>query len=129
MAVDGKVFVTCDAVSLWIQCSGGGLSAVQKLSKIGGDISLVGIVFQLFGLIVYIILGVEYFWRYFKNVPLKDKPAEMYYRADFTKRVKWMTISVAAMTLLILIRSVYRAIELAGGYNGKVAATQWLFGA
>ncbi|VDC06543.1 unnamed protein product [Peniophora sp. CBMAI 1063] len=125
----GKVFVTCDAVSLFIQCSGGGLSAVQNQNtvKIGGDISLVGIVFQLFGLLVYILLGIEYFYRYFKDVPLKNKPAEMYYRADFTPRVRWLTLSVASMTLLIFIRSVYRAIELAGGYDGKVAATQWLF--
>ncbi|KZV72934.1 RTA1 like protein [Peniophora sp. CONT] len=125
----GRVFVTCDIVSLWIQGGGGGLSAVKdaNLSKIGGYISLVGIIFQLFGLLVFITFAVEYFWRYFKDVPLQNKPSEMYYRSEFTRRVRWLTTGVAAMTLLILVRSVYRAIELAGGYAGKVAATQWLF--
>ncbi|KZV72935.1 RTA1-domain-containing protein [Peniophora sp. CONT] len=125
----GRVFVTCDAVSLFVQMSGGGLSAVknENTSKIGGWVSLVGIIFQLVGLVIYIALGAEYLWRYFKDVPLMNKPAEMYYRAAFTKRVRWFTVSIVSMTFFILVRSVYRAVELAGGYDGKVASTQWAF--
>jgi len=38
-----------------------------------------------------------------------------------------MLIGLSAMLICLLIRSTYRMIELAGGWNGRVISTQWLF--
>ncbi|VDC06556.1 unnamed protein product [Peniophora sp. CBMAI 1063] len=125
----GLVFVGCDLMSLNIQGNGGGLSASHNanLAKIGIDIALAGVIFQVVSLIVYAVLGLEFFYRYIKDIPFPDKPDDAYYRAAFTTRVKWLTACEGCMTVLIIIRSVYRAVELAGGPDGRVASTQWLF--
>lgn len=125
-----RIFLSCDIVSLFIQSSGGGLSAINghpDIQKLGSDLALTGIVFQLGSLIVFTILGTEFFIRYARKIPFQKKVADQYYRGSFTNRIKWMVVGMVAVTSLILIRSVYRSIELAGGYNGKVEATQWLF--
>ena len=131
MIIDGRVFISCDLVSLNIQGNGGGLSASHNptLAKVGNDIALAGVIFQVLSLFVYAFLGLEFFYRYIKNVPFEKKPEDAYYRAAFTTRVKWLTACEGTMTVLIIIRSIYRAAELAGGPDGKVASTQWLFGA
>jgi hypothetical protein len=35
---------------------------------------------------------------------------------------------MVVMVLLLVIRSIYRAIELSDGWRGKVISTQWFFG-
>ncbi|KZV72933.1 hypothetical protein PENSPDRAFT_750575 [Peniophora sp. CONT] len=125
----GRVFISCDLISLNIQGNGGGLSASKNpnLAKVGIYIALAGVIFQVISLFVYAGLGGEFFYRYFKNMPFEKKPEEAYYRAAFTTRVRWLSMCEGFMTVLIIIRSVYRAIELAGGPDGRVASTQWLF--
>jgi RTA1 like protein len=42
--------------------------------------------------------------------------------------MKYMIIGLSVMAVLLFTRSVYRVIELAGGWSGRVISTQWLFG-
>jgi len=48
-------------------------------------------------------------------------------RVELTRRMRRMLIALAAMTSFILIRSIYRTVELADGFSGIVIKTQWLF--
>lgn len=118
-------------MSLNIQGNGGGLFASNnpKIVNIGVYIALVGVIFQVVSLVVYACLGAEFFYRYLKDKPFEKKPGDTYYRAALTTRVRWLVGCEITMTVLIIIRSVYRALELAGGPDGTVATTQWLFGA
>jgi hypothetical protein len=42
--------------------------------------------------------------------------------------MKLMLIGMSVVIILLLIRSIYRMVELSGGWRGKVIAIQWLFG-
>jgi len=48
-------------------------------------------------------------------------------RVPRTPRLRIMLIGMTTMTGFIIIRSIYRTVELADGWGGKVIETQWLF--
>jgi len=48
-------------------------------------------------------------------------------RGTINKRLNRMLQAMITMTIFIFIRTIYRVIEFAGGWNGKVIATQWVF--
>ncbi|KAI0031825.1 RTA1 like protein-domain-containing protein [Vararia minispora EC-137] len=119
-----KIFLTCDIVALLIQCTGGGMSATKSMAK-GGDIALTGVIFQFVAIICYITLAVEFFVRYAKYSPVR--PDRSSHRGTVTPRVKQQIIGMGIMTVLIVVRSIYRTVELVDGWTGKIASTQWLF--
>jgi RTA1 like protein len=49
-------------------------------------------------------------------------------RGTVDKSMQLMLIGMSIMIILLLIRSVYRIVQLSGGWRGKVMAIQWLFG-
>jgi hypothetical protein len=49
-------------------------------------------------------------------------------RGTVDEPMKRMLIGMSVMIVLLLIRSIYRMVELSGGWRGKVIAIQWLFG-
>ncbi|VDB86414.1 unnamed protein product [Peniophora sp. CBMAI 1063] len=122
-----RIFLTCDCVAMFVQMSGGGLSAQSKTAKLGGTISLIGIIFQLLALVVYAALGTEFLVRYLKRNPFENHTKDQYYRGDLTRRVKMLVGCMIFMTVMILVRSIYRSAELAGGYDGPVASNEKLF--
>ncbi|KZV67665.1 hypothetical protein PENSPDRAFT_635398 [Peniophora sp. CONT] len=122
-----RIFLSCDCLAMFIQMSGGGLSAIDKFAKLGGTISLVGIIFQLLALIVYAALGTEFLVRYLKRNPFENHTKDQYYRGELTKRVKMLVGCMVFMTFLIFVRSVYRSAELAGGFDGPITHNEKLF--
>ncbi|KAI0047690.1 RTA1-like protein [Auriscalpium vulgare] len=124
-----SVFLTCDIVFLLVQGSGGGMSAGSNpsMAKIGGNITLGGIIFQLVAIICYSALAVEFLVRYVKNKPFEKRDASDRPRGRTDKHIQILLGGMSLMTGFILIRSVYRTIELSDGYNGKVISTQYLF--
>jgi hypothetical protein len=66
LRVDGIVFVAVDVVALTVQAIGGGMASAALKNGTGnpdngGHIMLVGIVIQLVGIIVYVVLAMEFF--------------------------------------------------------------------
>jgi len=49
-------------------------------------------------------------------------------RGTIDKPLVRMLIGLSIMAALLLIRSIYRMVELSGGWRGKVISIQWLFG-
>jgi hypothetical protein len=43
------------------------------------------------------------------------------------KRLRRMLQAMTTMTIFIVIRTIYRVVEFADGWNGKVISTQWVF--
>jgi len=135
-------FLTCDIISLVVQGVGGGMAAVasgngQNPAK-GGHVMLGGIAFQLFVIIVYSFCAGEFFMRYLRNQPIiraaeSGDDAKSKYSSDSNGRgemghkMQLMVVALGFSTLLLVIRAVYRTIELSGGWNGKIFGTQVLF--
>ncbi|KAF8799461.1 RTA1-like protein [Phlegmacium glaucopus] len=135
-------FLTCDVISLVVQGVGGGIAAVAsglgKDPTKGGRIMLGGIAFQLFVIVVYVFCAGEFFIRYLRRLPVRGAAAESGEyddsKLEFPKgtggmnhKTRLMVVALIFSTLCLLIRAVYRTIELSNGWNGRIISTQVLF--
>jgi hypothetical protein len=130
------IFVSCDIIALAVQGTGGGIAAVAETSadsvsqaNLGAHIALGGTAFQQLAIIVYCVLAAEFLARYTWDLPIRRSapvPNEVL-RGTMDKRLNRMLQAMLIITIFIMIRAIYRVVEFAGGWNGKVISTQWLF--
>ena len=102
------IFIPSDIISLTLQGAGGGLSS-GTAHQTGVDLSLAGLVFQVFSLTVFSLLALDWIrhWRSSKDdIALPRK----------FKVFAWILV---VAVLLILARCVYRIDELSQGYDGS----------
>lgn len=106
-------------MSLTLQGAGGGLASIASESLrdpyLGDNIMLAGLGFQVFSIVLFIALSVEYFWR-----------VTTYGRILFPRN-KQVLATIGGLGLaifFILIRSVYRVVELSEGWNGYLIGVQ-----
>ncbi|KAJ7493860.1 RTA1-like protein [Mycena latifolia] len=121
------IFVACDICALVIQGAGGGIaSGADTLSgaNLGANIMLAGIVFQFVAIIAYSSLAADFLRRYRKDLPVRAAPSE---RGHLDSKLKTLIAAVAFSTLVLFIRSIYRIIELATGWNGRIIHTEVYF--
>ncbi|KAJ7223529.1 RTA1 like protein-domain-containing protein [Mycena pura] len=135
------IFCSCDIISLCVQAFG----ALQASAEIGrgenpehgGHIMLLGICFQMAVLSVYILLAGEFFARYFFDAPVRRDTAYhvvgLARGPALTPRLRIMLAALAFNTTCLLIRAIYRTLELQDGFAGRIVSTQryfnWLDGA
>ncbi|EIW64627.1 RTA1 like protein [Trametes versicolor FP-101664 SS1] len=132
-----RIFFTCDFVALLVQAGGGGIAASTsniKTSEMGSNIMLGGIIFQLISLSVFCVLVAEYLVRRFKDRPLgkatmNDSTLTLTdtLRGPVEKPMRLLALGLCMEALFLYIRGIYRTVELADGWNGKVIQTQSLF--
>ncbi|KAI0255334.1 RTA1 like protein-domain-containing protein [Lactifluus subvellereus] len=122
-----------DIISLLVQGTGGSIAAGSQTSntrvQLGSDIALGGTVFQLVSIIVYCALAAEFLTRYTWDRPMRSSthvPGGAF-RGIVDIRLRRMLYAMSVMTVFILIRTLYRTVEFATGWYGKVVSTQWLF--
>ncbi|KAJ7446599.1 RTA1-like protein [Mycena latifolia] len=125
------IFLMCDIISLFIQGIGGGMAAHAVTSKksptTGGNVMLVGIIAQLVTITIYILCAAEFFMRYMKDNPLKKYGPAPGKRGVLTTRLKVLIGGMSFNTLCLYIRAIYRVIELADGFQGRISTTQVYF--
>jgi len=131
------IFCCCDLISLVVQGAGGGLassaSSKGKDATPGAHVMLGGIFFQMIAITAYALLAIEYFIHYFRRSFLQPKVADkdgnmvLPARGFFDARLKVMSLALAFNTTCLFIRSVYRTIELLGGWSGRIISTQVYF--
>ncbi|RDB26464.1 Uncharacterized protein C17G6.02c [Hypsizygus marmoreus] len=131
------VFLTGDIFSLLVQSAGGGISSSASNgggnAALGGTITLVGMAFQMTMITLYVLSGAEFFIRYFKKAPVRKLPrvsqpgAPPHVRGYMDKHLRRMCIALVFSTTCLFTRAVYRAIELADGWDGRIAKTQLYF--
>ncbi|CCM04576.1 uncharacterized protein FIBRA_06757 [Fibroporia radiculosa] len=124
------VFCSCDVIALIIQALGGGAASAAvnsgKSPTAGSDIMLAGIIFQMAAITFYMLLASEFVLRYLYDRPVNSRASEPTpYALD--KSMKQMLAALVFSSLCIYLRSWYRTIELAGGWNGYVIHTQRYF--
>jgi len=123
------IFCSCDVVSLVVQGTGGGIASTANTesgARMGANIMLGGIVFQLATLIVFVACTTDFFIRYLRNAPV-DKNAKVTTREPLTQKLRLMLIALAFNSTCLFIRAIYRTIELSGGWHGRVISTQVYF--
>ncbi|KAB5588394.1 hypothetical protein CTheo_8162 [Ceratobasidium theobromae] len=130
------IFGTVDLVTLVIQSVGGAKASLSNSledANKGGEIMLGGISLQLAALTLYAALGLEFVIRYGLNRPVGADSGnhERKYAGwgGAPRKLVLMLIGLAIATVFVLIRSVYRTLELSDGWqvNGTINATEKWF--
>lgn len=130
------IFLTSDIIALIVQGAGGGIAADATTvdgTNLGANVMLAGIVFQLAAQLVFASFAMEYFIRFLKDKPIREKTPHT--RGGVTgpdgrpwnRRLQLMSIGVAVSTGFLIIRSIYRTVELGDGWRGVVLRTQVYF--
>ncbi|KAH8816861.1 RTA1 like protein-domain-containing protein [Xylogone sp. PMI_703] len=130
-----RIFIPCDLASLLLQAAGGGIaSAASHQNKdpvVGNDIMIVGLSVQVFTLLIFILLCLDFAHRtYTRYKTLGDAAFDQ--NPHFAKlregwRFKAFLIALSLATICIFWRSVYRVAELGEGWTGNLIRKQWLF--
>jgi hypothetical protein len=87
-----------------------------------------GILFQMIAITVYMILAVEFIFRYIGDKPFQrpdNEPPSGNYFMD--GKMKAMLFGISFGSLAIYVRSVYRTIELIDGWDGRIITTELYF--
>ena len=114
--------MTSDFISLVLQGAGGGLAATANDysgSEIGRAIMVVGVVFQVVSLLIFMGLWLEFIFR-LRKTSKSAKDVRFIELRDMKKFILFQ-YALGAAIMLIFIRSVYRVAELQQGFNGPIA--------
>ncbi|WBW71868.1 RTA1-like protein [Schizosaccharomyces osmophilus] len=124
------IFISFDVIALILQAAGGGIAGGAKEGSseqdTGANIMLGGICFQLFSTVVFSILGLLFAAAVCMGKPVRAGP-----NIPDTPRSRYRDFCFLCLcfaTLAILVRAVYRVIELSGGWSGSVITHEVWFG-
>ncbi|OXG25307.1 hypothetical protein C367_03126 [Cryptococcus neoformans Ze90-1] len=146
------LFVTCDVISLILQAVGGGWAASSDfpVPKAPTNIMVAGIIFQLVSMIIFSFLACDFMYRAWRKKPYQrkvrqvvDEPigetgsgategtegseGEKFDEVERSAVVRgwwWVMAGTAICSLMIIIRGVYRSVELVQGWNGYVISRE-----
>jgi len=126
------IFCTCDVIALVVQSVGGAAASEANTASgaaTGGHIALGGIAFQFAGIVVFMLLSAEFFIRFLlkKPFPGREDTLNNGSLSVLDPKIKQMIFGVSLSTLTMFIRGVYRTIELANGWGGRIISTQSYF--
>ncbi|BGP54438.1 Envelope glycoprotein gp160 [Rhodotorula sphaerocarpa] len=130
-----KIFVWSDIVTFALQACGGGMSTSHSATsqRIGPKITLAGLSIQLASFSFFTCTLLVFGWRLLRRPAYSNPPQPFTFKGykfwSSSRIYDWRPVFfVLALTCIgILIRSVFRIIEFAGGYYGKVATTEGYF--
>ncbi|KAF7341318.1 hypothetical protein MVEN_01868100 [Mycena venus] len=127
------LFLPCNIIALVVQGVGGGMaSSASDLAGAnrGANVMLGGIAFQFVVIIVFSLLALDFTQRYIRDKPARTRTGNLETsaaRGALTPRLKFMLGALAFSTTVLFIRSVYRLIELSGGWTGRIIRTEVYF--
>jgi len=126
------VFCTCDVIALIVQSVGGGMASTANTvsgTVTGGHIALGGIVFQFVALVVYMLLTAEFLTRFSLKKPFsrREDTLDSARPSVIDSKSKQMVLGIGLSSLAMFIRGIYRTIELADGWNGRIISVERYF--
>ena len=85
--------------------------------------------FSAVALLFFSFISGEFLLRFAfdRPIPRAHERGVNYTRGVADRNIKLMIIGLSAMTTFLLIRSIYRTVELSDGWTGVIISTQWLF--
>ncbi|KUJ11413.1 RTA1 like protein [Mollisia scopiformis] len=123
------LFMGCDFVSLVIQAIGGGIATSvpltnQKTINLGTHILVAGLSFQVASLFAFSVCSTEFLWRVHKHHGDRNlEHADLYNSRKF----RLFLISLGITTVCLFVRTVFRSVELSGGFGGHLANSEVQF--
>lgn len=126
------VFCSCDVVALVVQSIGGATASQASTASgaaTGGHIALGGIAFQFAAIVVYMLLSTEFLIRFLlkKPFPGREDTLDGVHPFVLDSKTRQMIYGVGLSTLAMFIRGVYRTIELADGWSGRIISNETYF--
>ncbi|KDN48643.1 hypothetical protein RSAG8_02630, partial [Rhizoctonia solani AG-8 WAC10335] len=115
--------------ALLLQAIGGGVASSATTlegANRGGNIMLAGIVIQLAAVTLFDLLSIEFVVRYAFGRPARGASTD-HEKHKIPKRVVLMLVGLGIASVFILVRSIYRTIELTDGWNGRIISTEKWF--
>ena len=109
-------FVVGDIISLLMQAAGGGLMAQESSADTGSNIVTAGLFVQIGWFGLFIINEIYFLYKLGKI----DNPI-----ASQTNTWKKLNFIILTNCVLILLRSIVRAIEFIQGYQGTIISHEW----
>ncbi|KAJ7069791.1 RTA1 like protein-domain-containing protein [Mycena amicta] len=130
-----KIFVWSDVTTFLLQSSGGALTASKNNSnaKIGNDIAMIGIILQAVSFLLFTVVFLVFGFRVKKHFPKVWRPETLLpgpFRVFSRQPIEdWRILFyITCITCVgIIIRSVFRVVEFAGGYSGTVFTHEGYF--
>ncbi|THH05458.1 hypothetical protein EW145_g4786 [Phellinidium pouzarii] len=119
-------FVASDVTTFLIQAVGGAVSIAAndiKVNKVGSNIFLAGLVLQLASFLLFTSIYLRFLYCVYTRQPetwTKDATLKKPWYNDWRALVGAMSLSC----LGIIIRSVFRVVELSQGFQGAIATSE-----
>ncbi|KAM0547816.1 hypothetical protein ACHAPJ_010162 [Fusarium lateritium] len=114
-----RTFVLGDVLSFLIQGGGAGMSAVQNpdVTKWAEKIVIIGLVIQIVIFGLFCVVSVVFHRRMHRSPTTES----------FSTPIPWVSTlyMLYAVSLLIMVRSIFRIIEYAQGYTGYSLSHEW----
>ncbi|PWN93495.1 RTA1-domain-containing protein [Acaromyces ingoldii] len=107
----GTFFIWSDIVTFLIQASGGGLQASASSKAIGDKLFLAGVSLQCAS--YFLFLGITVFYH------VKESR-----QGTLTRTTRFFLLAIYLASIGVIVRSVYRIVEMAGGYTGHIYRTE-----
>ncbi|KAB8300073.1 hypothetical protein EYC80_000306 [Monilinia laxa] len=115
------VFIAFDILSLLLQAIGGGIAASagdnQKTRDLGTNLMIAGIVWQVFTLIVFVALIIDYVIRTRISWDRVPEDAQI---MTAKRPFKLFCIGINVAFITIFARCVYRIVEMVGGWVNPI---------
>lgn len=113
-----KIFVFGDVISFVVQASGAGVMVTADSMKTGEAIILGGLFVQIVIFGVFAVTAALFHFRYLKHHGLTLAS----FRNDAWQKVMLM---LYAVSILIMVRSVFRVVEYIMGHDGYLLSNEW----
>ncbi|KAL1957830.1 hypothetical protein VTO42DRAFT_5395 [Malbranchea cinnamomea] len=121
------IFIPCDIISLILQAVGGALASAAVTGtadpKPGTNVMVAGLAFQVFSLLVFITLVVDFALRVRRRRSQLEKPSLPVTR----QRLMLFAVPFSVAVLFIFIRCVFRVAELSEGWTGHLITEEPTF--
>ncbi|OJZ81287.1 hypothetical protein ASPFODRAFT_388754 [Aspergillus luchuensis CBS 106.47] len=121
------IFISCDVGSLILQAAGGGVAAAagsdqQSLLKVGDDIMVAGIAFQVGTMSICGVLALDFFIRVVRKGPGLGGEKFIDENGNLTgpKNLRVVVWAGIVAYFAVLIRCIYRIPEMAGGWGNPL---------
>ncbi|BAE61728.1 unnamed protein product [Aspergillus oryzae RIB40] len=112
-----KVFVTGDVLSFLIQGGAAGMMISSDLASIGNKLVIFGLIVQVVFLGFFIISTMIFQARMYRN-PTQETSSNVL-------RWKWHLNTLYLVSLLIMVRSLFRVVEYIMGNDGYLLQHEW----
>lgn len=118
------IFCTIDIASLVIQAVGGGLTATattEASQDSSTDILIAGLALQAASLAGFLCAAADVWRRVRKSGEGERNQDAMLVELRAMRRWRAFLVAVSVAAILVFVRTIYRVVELSGGFRGALA--------